>query len=117
MTNATHSTPGRVITKGDQQDRTDALEFETYIGTIHGRWLPKSMMDCVRKQVLHAVPNLLPDRTYTVRNIFGEKLWLPFQVWQRIVAGQCMVHLIESNLLPLTFAGRNSGNAVLYRLK
>jgi hypothetical protein len=88
-----------------------------YYGTPHGHiYVPLSLCNSVRDQVLKITGELIPVHCYTLKQLCGEKYWLGLKTsGNRTKAGLAMAELVRTGKLPLVFAGKD-GATWLYAL-
>ena len=67
--------------------------------------VPQNFYSEVRKQVTEIVPALLPDAEYTLQKLCDLEYWDSLTIYERTLAGRCMVHMVKNGLLPYDFAG------------
>ena len=77
----------------------------------------------VRLQVMEAIDFFLEcddlngSETFTVENFCGDVFWDELSKKEHMLAGRCVVSMVNANLLPLVHVGTNSKNSRLYKLK
>jgi hypothetical protein len=62
------------------------------------------------------IPDLEPNRAYTLRQICGEELWEQLDDGEAREIGGWIASVVIRKLLPLRFGGKNSSNHHTYYL-
>ena len=84
----------------------------------NGCYALSGILDYVRYVVQDRIPNLSHDKSYTLREIFGEEEWSYFDPMNKIEAGWSMVHLVARGELPMISANEcKHQSPKKYRLK
>ena len=71
----------------------------------NGLGIPENLADRVRLQVLHRIPDLKRDRSYSLKTICGPEFWSTLDRSDVIKAGRYIASLVASDQLPLVFDG------------
>lgn len=60
------------------------------------KWVDRSFLDSIRDQVREVIPFLQdhPNDSFTLKEICGDKFWIPLPKGEQHLAGECMVHLV-----------------------
>lgn len=82
----------------------------------NGRPCIRAFCDAVRFQVGDVLPDLLPSRTYTFRQLAGEAFCRQLSPGLRQQAGRCLALLVESGAIGLVFASPEGKSPRRYRL-
>lgn len=83
----------------------------------NGRAVPNSLLESVRAQVERNLCNLIDFDRYELKHICGMEYWNQLSKGEKTLAGQCMVHLVEENLVPLMSAPQRHEYPKRYQLK
>lgn len=118
MNNPTYPTPDTPTPQDLTDDSPDAAAIEMFLVTPSGRELPIWLLNGVRKEVTFVLPDLIPGVVYPAKNLCGTVFWKSLKEEAlESTAGKCLAYLVSSKAIPLSFAGKNSANTRLYRLK
>ena len=77
----------------------------------------KHFNERIFRQVEMCIPKLLPNRTYTLREICGEEFWLPLDRSEARKAGRFIASVVAEKFLPLSYGPKTDENAKTYCLK
>ena len=67
-------------------------------------------------QVKDIIPGMIPGVRYTLDMLCGPTFWDALTDGQKRIAGRCMVHMVETGMLPLQFAEGRHEYPKLYSL-
>ena len=67
--------------------------------------VPQKFYDAVCRQVTDIEPALILGAQYTLKKLCEPEYWNSLTMYERRVAGRCMKHLVENELVPYDFAG------------
>lgn len=56
------------------------------------------------QQVKDITPGMIPGVKYTLEMLCGATFWDALTDGQKRIAGRCMVHMVETGMMPLQFA-------------
>lgn len=76
-----------------------------------------ALFEWVQREVEDIFPALSRGRTYPLRTLCGEDLWLQMDKRQRGIAAQFLEHLMAFEYFALAIADAEYGNPKLYQLK
>jgi len=68
-------------------------------------------------QVDGILPVLIPGEKYELKVLCGESFWNLYTDGQKRIAGRCMVHMVETGMLPLHIAEGRHEYPKLYSLR
>lgn len=102
MNNTTQPTPGN--------------NREGYVLLLDGSSVSKGFFDKIFKQVEGVMAAMKRDKHYTLKEICGDRFWRRLGTGDQIMAGKCMALIVTEMKLPFVFQGKNSANALLYKL-
>ena len=75
-----------------------------------------SQNELIVQTILSNIPALTRGNVYLVKDLMGSDVWETLSKGMRIGIGGVVSQLVESRLLPLTYAGKTNSNKRLYRL-
>ena len=84
---------------------------------LNGLDIPENLAYRVRLQVLHRIPDLKRDRSYSLKAICGPEFWSTLKKLDAIRAGRYIAYLVTSEQLPLVFDGCPQRSNKRYWLK
>ena len=76
-----------------------------------------ALFEWVEREAVDIFPTLSRGRTYPLRTLCGEDLWLQMDRRQRGMAAKFLEHLITFEHFALSIADAEYGNPNLYQLK
>ncbi len=60
--------------------------------------------------------NLVKEKQYLAKEIIGVKVWESLSKGEQLQIGMDMAYMAKHKLIPLTAAGKNTANAILYMI-
>jgi len=81
----------------------------------NGRTLPNDLLESVRAQVTKKASLLIPEVSYTLKQICGDIYWKHLSDGDKNQAGWCMSHLVMQGIVPFIHVGFTSANSKLYQ--
>ena len=78
-------------------------DFQPKLILPTGFEIPMNLADRVRLQVLHRIPDLKCDRSYSLKAICGPEFWSTLDRSDAIKAGRYIAYLVATDQLPLVF--------------
>ena len=78
--------------------------------------VPQKSYNQVREQVTDIAPALTLDKKYTLQMLCGPEYWDSLTMHERRLAGKCMVHMVENQLVPYDFGGRYCQHPKVYNV-
>ena len=87
-----------------------------YIVLNYGLTVPEVFFYDLFQQVKDIIPGMIPGVRYTLDMLCGPTFWDALTDGQKRIAGRCMVHMVETGMLPLQFAEGRHEYPKLYSL-
>lgn len=78
-----------------------------YMVLNDGQPVTKTFFDRVRQKVNVVIPALNPVERYTAEMLCGDEFWSALDNGERRLAGRCLAHMVNEDLLPLRVAESN----------
>lgn len=82
-----------------------------------GYFLPIELTHALHCRIVQHLPKMLPDASYTFKELCGKFFWKALSKQQRHVAYNCVSFLIDNEDLPLDLIGFAGKKGYLFALK
>jgi hypothetical protein len=96
-----------------------ATETEVIIILNNGHTCPLPLLNSVKHKLDFIASAVPQDAPLTTRQLCGEEYWETLSDWNKTLAGSCMDHLAENDLVPFENVPRTGRNPypLQYRIK
>jgi hypothetical protein len=93
------------------------IEIKKPMTELHNGWsVETEFLNMLLDAVERRIPTLFPQEKYKLKNICGRDFWNRLDRNEQIIAGMCMVYLVQRYRVQMSFAGKTAYNSNLYQL-
>jgi hypothetical protein len=86
------------------------MKTEIHIVLSYWASCPLAFLKRFQREIDFYAPGVPQKALFTTRQLSGKEYWGPLSKWEKILAGMCMVYLVEHNRVPFELVPRKGRN-------